>query len=32
MEDELTSALEREITAVFLEKDPGPSPPKHQLN
>jgi tetratricopeptide (TPR) repeat protein len=32
MEDELTSALEREITSVFLEKDPGPSPPKHQLN
>lgn len=33
MEEELTAALEREITAVFLERDPTQAPPdKNQLN
>jgi tetratricopeptide (TPR) repeat protein len=32
MEDELVAALEREITAVFLEKHPGQEPNKHELN
>ncbi|MFO0679890.1 MAG: tetratricopeptide repeat protein [Polyangiaceae bacterium] len=33
LEDELTRALEREITAVFLEREPGDSPPdRHSLN
>ena len=33
VEDELVGALEREITAVFLEKTPGAQPSdKHQLN
>ena len=35
MEDELSLALEREVTAVFLEKDPDglrDKPDKHTLN
>jgi tetratricopeptide (TPR) repeat protein len=32
VEDELLAALEREVTAVFLEKDPAEPTDKHQLN
>jgi len=32
LEEELRSALEREITAVFLERDPQVSASKHELN
>jgi hypothetical protein len=32
MEEELLAALEREITAVFLEPDPSRPVEKHQLN
>jgi len=32
MERELMAALEREVTAVFLEKDPNEPPPEHSLN
>ncbi len=32
MEDELQAAMEREITAVFLEKEPSAPTDKHQLN
>ena len=32
IEEELADALEREITAVFLEKHPSSSPNKHELN
>jgi len=32
MEEELLHALEREITGMFLEKDPGEKIDKRQLN
>jgi len=32
IESELSSGLEREITAVFLDRDSATPPEKHQLN
>jgi tetratricopeptide (TPR) repeat protein len=32
VETELTAALEREITALFLDRDPSQMPSKHELN